>query len=244
MSDAMSTRPGRRETKASVAPFYALTPFTMLDFPGQTACILWIAGCNMRCGYCHNPQIVLGKGTIGEDQVLEFLGKRRGLLDGVVFSGGEATTWPGLARFMAQIKQLGFAIKLDTNGLRPDVVKRLLDQDLLDRVALDYKAPRALFRKVTTVTAFNRFKQTLTLLCAQSEVPVEVRTTVHTDLLGEQDVLAMAHDLASRGYEGTFAIQQAITGKDCPTLGNLPENRRAIDQTRLAAQSPITLEFR
>lgn len=236
-----TVRPGQ---KISAAPFYAITPFTMLDFPDRTACILWLAGCNMRCSYCHNPQIVLGHGQIRINYVLRFLKSRRGLLDGVVFSGGEATIWLGLAGFMAQVKRLGFAIKLDTNGLRPDVVGRLLEEKLLDQVALDYKAPQAYFRKVTATTAFNRFERTLNLLCAQNKVPFEVRTTVHENLLGEEDVLAIARDLASRGYRSTFSIQQAISGEDRPTLGDLPENTRLIDQARLLASSPIPLEFR
>ena len=109
----------------------------MLDFPGCAACIVWIAGCNMRCGYCHNPQIVLGKGRIGEGAVMDFLTRRRGLLDGVVLSGGEATTWSGLANFAEKVKAMGFAIKLDTNGLAPGVTPRLLEEKLLDRLALD-----------------------------------------------------------------------------------------------------------
>lgn len=94
----------------------------MQDFPDSTACILWVAGCNMRCGYCHNPQIVLGKGVLSEADVLNFLHRRKGLLDGVVLSGGEATAWPGLIAFTTRVKAMGFAVKLDTNGLRPDVL--------------------------------------------------------------------------------------------------------------------------
>lgn len=81
----------RHVEKRAAAPFHGLTPFTMLDFPDRVACIVWVAGCNMRCGYCHNPQIVLGQGSIGEEEILEFLTRRQGLLDGVVLSGGEAT---------------------------------------------------------------------------------------------------------------------------------------------------------
>ena len=88
----------------------------MQDFPDSTACILWVAGCNMRCGYCHNPQIVLGKGVLSEADVLNFLHRRKGLLDGVVLSGGEATAWPGLIAFTTRVKAMGFAVKLDTNG--------------------------------------------------------------------------------------------------------------------------------
>lgn len=226
------------------APFHAITPFTMLDYPGLTACILWVAGCNMRCGYCHNPQIVLGKGTIGEEEAIGFLRRRIGLLDGVVLSGGEATTWPGLAGFAARVKAMGFAVKLDTNGLRPDVVASLLKHRLLDRIALDYKAPPARFRQVTSTTAYSRFSATLDILCAQDDVPFEVRSTVHTGLLNEDDILAMARDLAARNYTGTFALQRAVIDKDRPTLGHLPTEGRSLEIARLMADSPIGLHLR
>ncbi|WP_370031557.1 anaerobic ribonucleoside-triphosphate reductase activating protein [Qipengyuania mesophila] len=225
-------------------PFHAITPFTMLDYPGRIACILWVAGCNMRCLYCHNPQIVAGKGTIGEEQALAFLRKRKGLLEGVVFSGGEATTWTGLAAFMARVKVLGYAIKLDTNGLRPDVIARLLEGDLLDRVALDYKAPLHKFRTVTGASVFARFARSLDLLCGQHRIPVEVRSTIHADLLGEEDILEMAHDLSRRGYRGTYALQRAVAGPDRPTLGDLPADTRPFDAVRLARLSPLELAVR
>lgn len=225
-------------------PFHAITPFTMLDYPGRIACILWVAGCNMRCLYCHNPQIVAGKGAIGEEQALAFLRKRKGLLEGVVFSGGEATTWPGLAAFMARVKALGYAIKLDTNGLRPDVIARLLEADLLDRVALDYKAPLHKFRTVTGTSVFARFARSLDLLCGQHRISVEVRSTIHADLLGEEDILEMAHDLSRRGYRGTYALQRAVAGPDRPTLGDLPADTRPFDAVRLARLSPLELAVR
>lgn len=216
----------------------------MLDYPGLCACILWVAGCNMRCGYCHNPQIVLGKGTIGEEEAIGFLRRRLGLLDGVVFSGGEATTWPGLVNFAAQVKAMGYAVKLDTNGLRPDVVARLLDQRQVDRIALDYKAPPARFRQVTATSAYRRFSKTLDLLCAQERVPFDVRTTVHTGLLDEDDVLDMAHDLAARQFSGTYAVQRVVAGPDRPTIGILERESRELDTAQLVAESPIELVFR
>lgn len=234
----------RHVEKRAAAPFHGLTPFTMLDFPDRVACIVWVAGCNMRCGYCHNPQIVLGQGSIGEEETFEFLIRRRGLLDGVVLSGGEATSWPGLFDFATKVKAMGFALKLDTNGLRPDVLAHLLEGQLLDRIALDYKAPLTKFRRVTGVKAWSRFSSTLDLLCSQNTVPFEVRTTVHSDLLDEEDVLTMASDLAGRGYRGTYAIQQAVSGELRSTLGDLPENKLSINQLRLSAESQITLRFR
>ena len=241
---ATLARDRRRGQNRAATPFHALTPFTMLDFPDCAACIVWIAGCNMRCGYCHNPQIVLGKGTIGQDEVMTFLARRRGLLDGVVLSGGEATTWPGLVGFAERVKAMGFAIKLDTNGLRPDVVSRLLEGQLVDRIALDYKAPPAKFRDVTGVTAWPRFSSTLDILCAQNRIPVEVRTTVHTGLLDEDDILAMAQDLTERGYRGPYAIQAAVIEPDRPTLASLAPPRRQLDSELLKQKSPLDLVFR
>lgn len=236
---------GREQRRSRVAlPFYAITPFTLLDFPGRSACILWVAGCNMRCGYCHNPEIVLGKGTLGEDDALAFLRRRQGLLDGVVLSGGEATTWPGLTNFAAMAKALGFAVKLDTNGLRPDVVASLLERHLIDRVALDYKAPPARYEKVTGTLAFVRFSRTLDLLCGQQRVPFEVRTTVHDALLDEGDVIAIAADLEQRGYRGALALQRAVTEPDRPLLAPLPPMRRQLDIRWLEARSPLPLIIR
>jgi pyruvate formate lyase activating enzyme len=235
-------RDRRRARRAT--PFHAITPFTLLDFPGRSACILWVAGCNMRCGYCHNPDIVLGEGKLTEEDALAFMRRRQGLLDGIVLSGGEATTWPGLADFAAMAKTLGFAVKLDTNGLRPDVVARLLDRRLIDQVALDYKAPAARFEKVTGTLAFARFARTLDLLCRQSDVPFDVRTTVHDALLDENDVLDITIDLARRGYSGTLAVQQAVAGPDRRLLTPLPPVRRKLDAVWLAARSALPLAFR
>lgn len=243
-SVATRTKRERRVEQRAAVPFHAITPFTMLDFPDRVACIVWVAGCNMRCGYCHNPQIVLGQGSMGEEEIFEFLTRREGLLDGVVLSGGEATSWRGLFDFATKVKAMGFALKLDTNGLRPDVVARLLEGQLLDRIALDYKAPPTKFRRVTGVKAWSRFSSTLDLLCGQNAVPFEVRTTIHSDLLDEEDVLAMASDLAGRGYRGTYAIQQAVSGEVRSTLGDLPDNKLSINQLRLSAESQITLRFR
>lgn len=232
----------RRAVRAR--PFHAITPFTMQDFPDSTACILWVAGCNMRCSYCHNPQIVMGKGVLSEADVLDFLRRRIKLLDGVVLSGGEATAWPGLIAFTVQVKAMGFAVKLDTNGLRPDVVARLLAARLVDRIALDYKAPSGKFRAVTGTSAYRKFSATLDLLCTQQVVPFEVRTTVHHTLLEEQDVLDIAGDLAARGYCGNYTVQQAIAGADRPTLGNLAHAGRPFNMARLAASSPMAMSFR
>lgn len=241
---AHKSEDGRPAIKPGVLPIFSVTPFTMLDFPGRTACIIWFTGCNMRCPYCHNPQIVKGKGRGDIDQVMTFLKKRQGLLDGVVLSGGEASAYPGLPGFIRDLKALGYAIKLDTNGLRPDIIKAHLDAGFLDYVALDYKAPPAKFRRVTGTDKYDLFSQTLDLLCVQGSVEFEVRTTVHTDLMDEDDVSGIIRDLEGRGYKGIHAIQNFTHSDDRPTLGFMKAQSRLLDIGKLYKPASFNLIFR
>jgi pyruvate formate lyase activating enzyme len=220
---------GRPAEKPGVLPIYSVTPFTMLDFPGHIACIIWFSGCNMRCPYCHNPQIVKGKGRGDLAQVTDFLKGRQGLLDGVVLSGGEASGYPGLPAFIRQVKEMGYAVKLDTNGLRPDIIRSHLDAGFLDYVALDYKAPPEKFKRVTGTGGYDLFSRTLDLLCTQKKVEFEVRTTVHTALMDEADISGIIRDLESRGYAGTYAIQNFRHSDERPTLGFMKAQGRLLD---------------
>lgn len=229
--------------KAAVLPIYDVTPFTMLDFPERTACIIWFSGCNMRCSYCHNPQIVKGKGKQKIEYVLDFLKRRQGLLDGVVLSGGEASVYKDLSSFVRVVKSMGYAIKLDTNGIKPEIVQNFLEDGLLDYVALDYKAPTEKFKKVTGVEKYNAFNQTLDLLCSQKGIPFEVRTTVHTALMNEADVSTIIRDLDKRGYNGTYYVQNFINNGN-PTLGNLIKQDKELDLTSLHTPENYNIEFR
>jgi pyruvate formate lyase activating enzyme len=225
-------------------PIYSVTPFTLLDFPQRTACIVWFSGCNMRCGYCHNPQIVKGKGRGDISEVLAFLEKRRGLLDGVVLSGGEASLYGDLPDFARQIRRMGYAIKMDTNGLRPDLLHKFLEERLLDYVALDYKAPSAKFRRVTGTKKHTDFLESLSLLCDQKHIPFEIRTTVHTDLMDENDVADIIHDLDNRGYTGTYFVQNFRADNDRPTLGLLPLQKRHLDVSALPRPQNFSVSYR
>ena len=109
-----------------------ITPFTLLDYPHKSACILWYAGCNMRCLYCYNPEIVLGKGTIAFTNVIAFLKTRIGLLDAVVFSGGECLIHKTILEHIKIVKEMGFLVKIDTNGSCPKILKQLVDDNLID----------------------------------------------------------------------------------------------------------------
>ena len=118
-----------------------LQKMTLLDFPGKVACTVFLGGCNYRCPYCHNAELLDGKiePLMSQEEFLAFLSKRKGLLDGVCISGGEPTLSAGLKELMAEIKAMGYAIKLDTNGSRPAVLKELAEANLLDYVAMDIK---------------------------------------------------------------------------------------------------------
>lgn len=227
-----------------ILPVYGVTPFTLLDFPGHTACIIWFSGCNMRCGYCHNPGIVKGKGQYALEKAFAFLEKRRHVLDGVVLSGGEASVYPGMHSFIKKIKAMGYAVKLDTNGIRPDLLHAFLDDQCLDYIALDYKAPIDKFKAVTGVAKFGYFSDTLDILCGQRSIPFEVRTTVHTSLLDEEDIVTIMRDLELRGYRGVYYVQNFCADNNRPTLGDMPAQKRILNIRALPRPQKYKLCFR
>lgn len=114
---------------------------SLIDYPGKVSCVVFITGCNFTCPYCHNPELARGQypERIDRDTLLAFIGQRRTLLDGVVISGGEPTLWTGLNALCRDLRELGMAIKLDTNGSRPDVIEALLRDCLVDYIAMDLK---------------------------------------------------------------------------------------------------------
>lgn len=122
--------------------FHGFQKMTLLDFPGKVACTLFTAGCNFRCPFCHNSTLVLTPGEAEkypEDEILSYLKKRKGLLEGVAVTGGEPTLDPGLPDFLRRVKDLGFPVKLDTNGTAPALLASLVSEGLVDYVAMDIK---------------------------------------------------------------------------------------------------------
>ncbi len=201
-----------------VKPIYNITPFTLLDYPDRAACILWFAGCNMRCVYCYNPDIVFGKGKISFNETLNFLNKRKGLLDGVVLSGGECTSHKRIKELLIKIKELGFLIKVDTNGSYPDRIKNFIDEQLIDYIALDFKTTNTKFFELTKSNLFNKFSKTLNFL-SEIKFPFEVRTTVHSDLHSHADIEQMIRILEKIKYEGTYYLQYYRNDSD--TIGKI-----------------------
>lgn len=168
-----------------------IQPFTILDYPGKVSCIVFTPGCNFRCGFCHNPEFVLPEkiaelreNFIKEEAFFNFLAQRRRKLDGVVISGGEPTLMPDLEEFIRKIKSLGFLVKLDSNGNRPAVLKRLLDKNLLDYIAMDFKTSLPRYQGLSGQWAVEKNIAESIRLISTSGVDHEFRTTlvkeVHT----------------------------------------------------------------
>jgi len=186
---------------------------------------VWFAGCNMRCLYCYNPDIVLGKGKINFNEVLTFLKTRKGLLDGVVLSGGECTLHKKIIDFIKEIKAMGFAVKIDTNGSNPKILNSLIRDQLIDYVALDYKSLPHTFKKLTQSGLFYEFEESLKLLI-QSNISFEVRTTFHSFLITESDFIQMIKYLESQNFEGNYYVQHFMN--NVPTLSKLDHSTKEI----------------
>ena len=155
---------------------------TLLDYPGHVAATVFVGGCNFRCPFCHNGQLVLdaaGQPVIPEEEVLAYLKKRRGVLEGVCITGGEPTLQEDLVVFIRSLKDLGYLVKLDTNGYRPEVLGYLLQEGLLNYVAMDIKATSKKYSLAAGMSAF-QFEQIMESirLLMKGMVPYEFRTTV------------------------------------------------------------------
>ncbi len=217
-----------------------ITPFTLLDYPDKTACILWYAGCNMRCLYCYNPEIVLGKGKFSFPEMVSFLETRKGLLDAVVFSGGECLIHKEIIEQIRLVKTMGFLVKVDTNGSKPEVLKTLIEQQLVNYVALDFKSNRESFSTITQSDLFDQFEKSLQLLL-EAEIAFEVRTTYHSELLAKEELNEMIEFLKYNEYTGTYYIQHFRNNVE--TLGNLSSSSKNLDSMPIPTEH-IKVVFR
>jgi pyruvate formate lyase activating enzyme len=177
------------------------TPFTNLDFPGRLAAVVFVQGCPWRCGYCHNPHLQpRRRGDLAWTEIQASLRRRRGLLDAVVFSGGEPTLEAGLADAMADVRALGFAVGLHTAGMYPRRLAAVLP--LVDWVGFDLKAPlddRGLHDQVVGVTGGARAVRASLQMLLESGVACEFRTTAHPAVLPDDALVRIAEQLAARG---------------------------------------------
>lgn len=221
-------------------PITSITPFTLQDYPDHTACIFWFSGCNMACGYCHNPDLVKGAyQKISEEKILKFLESRIGLLDAIVLSGGECTMCKSLPEFTKYLKQLGFKVKIDTNGTNPDLLEELISEKTIDYIALDFKSTKSKFYEITKFSNYNLFLKSLKLLC-ESKINLEVRTTIHTSLLNEEDINEIIKTLNDYNYKGIYYLQNFREGG---TLEKLTTPSRKFNTNEIK-NTLVELEFR
>ena len=166
--------------------------FSTVDDPGYVVAAIFTVGCNMRCGYCHNPELVLPEqyvAGIPEEEILEFLQTRRGKLDGVAISGGEPTMHEDLPGFIRRCKAMGYRVKLDTNGTNPEMLRLLIDEGLIDFVAMDIKGPLARYSNIAARPVdLDAIQQSISLI---KTIDHEFRTTIVADQLTLEDVDSM-----------------------------------------------------
>ncbi len=193
-----------------------VVPFTATDYPGKLAAVVFVQGCPWRCGYCHNPHLQSrdAEGLIAWDDVMALLRRRVGLIDAVVFSGGEPTIDPALAPAIAEVRQLGFAIGLHTACIYPDNLARVLP--LVDWVGFDVKAPFDDYEKITGVGNSGHKARACIELITASGIEHECRTTAHPALLDEDDILGLAAAMARQGVQ-SYALQ-LVRSRGCADL--------------------------
>lgn len=172
-----------------------LQKLTLIDYPGKLAATVFLAGCNFRCPWCYSRELVLPQeikkqSKISEKDFFEFLEERKELLKGCVLCGGEPTINDDLPRFIKKIKKLGYAVKLDTNGSNPKMLKRLIKDKLIDYVAMDIKLPKEKYIKILKVKVDN-IEKSIEIL-KQNKVDCEFRTTVIPTVLDKKDILEIA----------------------------------------------------
>lgn len=181
---------------------------SLVDFPGEVCTTIFLGGCNFRCPWCHNADLVLRPATLPEispGEVLNLLIRRRSWVQAVCITGGEPSLTPGLEEFIASLKSHGFKVKLDTNGTRPGILGRLLEEGLLDYVAMDVKAPPEKYDLLTgTRVDLEAIKESIALI-KNSRVAYEFRTTVVPGLLLEEDLLAIGRLLRGARH---YILQQ------------------------------------
>jgi len=215
-----------------------LQKFSLSDFPGKISAIVYTQGCSFRCRYCHNPELVdpsrYGP-AIPPARVLDFLASRAGKLQGVVVTGGEPTLQPDLPQFLMAIRQLGFDIKLDTNGSNPDLLAQIIASGLIDYLAMDIKAPIDGYRRVTGVEPAARDIERSIGLVIGSGLPHELRTTYEESLLSAEDLAGIARLargarlLVLQSFRPTKALDGEMLTRPTPDRASLDRARRAME---------------
>ena len=186
---------------------------SLSDYPNKVACVIFTSGCNFHCAFCHNRSLVdRSASLISEEEIFEYLNKRKGILDGVVISGGEPTLQMDIFNFIKRIKQLGFLIKLDTNGSSYDIVKTLIDERLVDYIAMDIKNGPSYYDKITeTNVNTSEIEKTKNLLI-NSGIDYEFRTTLVKQYFTLESIEEMGRFLSGAK---TLFLQKYVANENC-----------------------------
>jgi pyruvate formate lyase activating enzyme len=221
-----------------------VVPFSTTDWPGHLAAVVFAQGCPWRCRYCHNPHLVpvQGEDERDFDRVLAWLGSRKGLIDGVVFSGGEPTAQPALASALDDVRALGFATGLHTGGMYPRRLPEVLPR--LDWVGLDVKAPKDEYESVTGIPRSGLGAFVTLAILMQSTVAHEVRTTVHPTVTPPDMLERLAHELADAGV--TRWVLQPFRAQGCGdyALKQAAPNGAHVDDDLVARLAAIVPDVR
>ena len=224
---------------------HGLQKMTLLDFPGHVACTVFFGGCDLRCPFCHNFELVDGTAEpiMTVEELLSFLNKRQGLLDGVAFTGGEPCLQKDLPELLETIKGMGYKIKLDTNGNHPDMLEKLLELHLVDYVAMDIKnSPEQYARTVglKEIDLTNIRRSVCMLL--EDRVDYEFRTTVVEQFHEEKDFEAIGQMI--QGAKRYFL--QAFTDRDSVPFGNLsaPSKKAMLRYAEIAGKYVQDVQIR
>ena len=213
-----------------------LQKMTLLDCPGKIACTVFLGGCNYRCGFCHNSELFMGKPEklMEDEEFFKFLSTRKGLLDGGCVSGGEPTLYKNLPEFMARIKEMGFLVKLDTNGYRPEVMKDLVSRGLVDYIAMDVKNSPAMYARTVGLEAMDlaSVEESLRFLI-DGNVDYELRTTLVAQLHNEASIQDMGAWLGGLvpGKRPKRLFLQRFVDRDTVLFGNLSAPETDVTQT-------------
>lgn len=226
-----------------------LQKMTLLDFPGKVACTVFLKGCNYRCPFCHNSELFLGKPETLMDQesFLKFLRSRKGLLDGVCVSGGEPTLHPGLPELLRKIKELGYAIKLDTNGSRPEVLKALVQEGLLDHVAMDVKNSPSRYAQTAGVEHLDleKLEESLRFLIS-GDLSYELRTTLVSQLHDEASIREMGQwlqDLVPGKKPAKLYLQSFVDRDTVVFAGFTPPEPESVEKYKEILSSYVEEAF-
>lgn len=220
---------------------------TLLDYKGKTACILFSPSCNFYCRYCYNKNLWENKlESISPEEVESYLIKRRNVLDAVVFSGGECTIHRNYLLDSAKwCKDNGYLVKVDTNGTNPGLIIEMIENGLIDYVALDYKypdLPNEYLKFHTNSMLRWKFEETLEYLINESKIPFETRTTLHPDITDEDKANKILKELEKFGYKGTHYFQ--FFNESPETLGNVNQHPRRFRTEGLIIPNSFTVEYR